>query len=77
MTQVLDVSDASFVDRRSNTPDGAATIERRQFSNSHEHLSPPAREFALAVDAYKLSHRRRFITYEEILGVVLQLGYTK
>ena len=77
MPQVFDAPEASFVDRRSNTPAGAATIERRQFSNNHEHLSPQAREFAQTVDEYKLRHRRRFITYEEILDVVLALGYRK
>lgn len=68
----------SFVDRRQL--DGAITppvVERRQFSNSHEDLSPPARELAISIDEYKLRHRRRFITYEELLGVVLELGYNK
>ncbi len=36
-----------------------------------------ARELATAIDAYKLAHRRRFITYEEMLSVVKSLGYTK
>ncbi len=68
----------NFVDRRQ--PVGAVTspvVERRQFSNSHEDLSPPARELAVAIDEYKLRHRRRFITYEELLGVVQELGYRK
>jgi hypothetical protein len=34
-------------------------------------------EMALAVDHYKLAHRRRFITYEEMLSVVKSLGYHK
>ena len=77
MSQVMEIPEASLVDRRANTPSGAATIERRQFSNTRGNLSPDAREFALAVDAYKLRNRRRFVTYEEILDVALGLGYHK
>jgi hypothetical protein len=67
-----------FVDRRSYGSQGdAPQRERRQFTNSHDELSPPARELAHAIDSYKLIHRRRFITYEEMLSVVTGLGYTK
>jgi hypothetical protein len=67
-----------FVDRRAGSAQhGAPERERRQFTNSHEDLSPPARELAHAIDSYKLMHRRRFITYEEMLSVVLSLGYHK
>jgi hypothetical protein len=52
-------------------------MERRQFSNSHSELSPEAKELAAAIDEYKLVHRRRFITFEEMLGVVRSLGYHK
>jgi hypothetical protein len=52
-------------------------VERRQFTNSHEGLTPDARELAVAIDTYKLHHRRRFITYEEMLTVVKSLGYKK
>ena len=44
---------------------------------SYEELSPPARELARAIDQYKLHHRRRFITYEEMLTVIQSLGYRK
>ena len=68
----------TFVDRRSPSGrDGTPGVERRQFSNSHEGLSAPAAELARAIDEYKLSHRRRFITYEEMLNVMLSLGYSK
>ena len=68
-----------FVDRRGNggTSGQPPERERRQFSNSHEALSPDARELAQAIDSYKLVHRRRFITYEEMLAVVKSLGYSK
>jgi len=32
---------------------------------------------ALAIDQYKLRHRRRFINYEEMLSIVRDLGYRK
>ena len=68
-----------FVDRRGNggTSGQPPERERRQFSNSHEALSPDARELAQAIDSYKLVLRRRFITYEEMLAVVKSLGYSK
>jgi hypothetical protein len=70
--------DATFVERRSYDPGvGRPARERRQFANSHEDLSSEARELAVAIDEYKLMHRRRFITYEEMLGVVKSLGYRK
>lgn len=78
MSQGLETPTASFIDRRnydagSNPP----SVERRQFTNSHEGLSPDARELAVAIDEYKIRHRRRFITYEEMLSVVQSLGYHK
>ena len=78
MSQVLGNSSETFVDRRFSTgPSKAPGSERRQFSNSHEELSPQAKELALAIDGYKLRHRRRFITYEEMLGIITSLGYHK
>ena len=69
-------SSTGFVERRSSAPVGGAPArERRQFTNSYDELSPPAQELARAIDQYKLRHRRRFITYEEMLSVVLSLGY--
>jgi hypothetical protein len=65
-----------FLDRRDYSSQGGAPGgERRQFTNTYEELSPDARELAQAIDAYKLMHRRRFITYEEMLSVVKSLGY--
>lgn len=70
------VQSQPFVDRRSRDGGGGSPgRERRQFADSHEGLSSDARELATAVDRYKLEHRRRFITYEELLQVVQSLGY--
>jgi len=70
--------DAPFVDRRSYDPGvGTPARERRQFTNSHSELSDDARELAQAIDQYKLTHRRRFITYEEMLNIVKSLGYQR
>jgi len=65
-----------FVDRRQNSgrPPG---VERRQFSNHYGELSPETQELATAIDQYKLMHRRRFITYDEMLAVIKTLGYHK
>lgn len=69
---------AEFIDRRNyGTGQEVPVRERRQFSNSHEGLTPNARELAVAIDEYKLRHRRRFITFEEMLSVIESLGYTK
>jgi len=67
-----------FVERRGSMPfDVSPAGERRQFASTHEGLSPEATELARAIDTYKLHHRRRFITYEEMLAVVKSLGYHK
>ena len=77
-TTVLGLPDTEFVDRRSHEMIAArAPQERRQFADSHAELSAPAQELASAIDAYKLRHRRRFISYEEMLSVIHALGYQK
>jgi hypothetical protein len=75
---MIELEPSPFVDRRDYDHGGQAPgRERRQFTNSHEGLSPEAKELALAVDRYKLAHRRRFVTYEEMLGVLKSIGYRK
>jgi len=72
----VETSSDLFVDRRSYDPTiGAPGRERRQFANGHDESTPDARELAKAIDEYKLQHRRRFITYDEMLGVIRGLGY--
>ncbi|WP_437205893.1 hypothetical protein [Planctomicrobium sp. SH664] len=68
-----------FVDRRQPLPPGSspAVIERRQFSDSRNSGRPEVDELARAVDQYKLLHRRRFITFEELYDVFTSLGYHK
>ncbi len=78
MSQLLETPTSTFSDRRSYDPGiGRPLRERRQFTNSHDELSPDAQGLAQAIDGYKLLHRRRFITYEEMLTVIKSLGYTK
>jgi len=79
MPQLIEIPpEQTFIERRSYEQPGAAPArERRQFADSYDGLSPGAQELAVAIDSYKLSHRRRFITYEEMLGVVISLGYHK
>ena len=70
---------ATFVDRRQSTSDGRPDggPERRQFSDSRVAARPEVAELAEAVDRYKLLHRRRFITFEELYDVICSLGYHK
>ena len=78
MSQLVDQQTESFVDRRAGlNADGSSPRERRQFANSYEGISPEAHGLATAIDEYKLMHRRRFITYEEMLAVIKSLGYSK
>ena len=78
MSQVLQSPPNPFVDRRTrevqHVPGGH---ERRQFANSYNDLSPDAAELAQAIDGYKVRHRRRFITFEEMLDIVKSLGYDR
>lgn len=76
LTEVESPSSA-FIDRRDPTKTNAVGRERRQFANSHDHLSPEASELAQAIDQYKLQHRRRFINFEEMLSIMKSLGYSK
>ncbi len=68
---------SDFEDRRQTSSTLPSGIERRQFANSHHGLSVEARELADAIDGYKILHRRRFITFEEMLHVIRELGYSK
>ncbi|MCG8451147.1 MAG: hypothetical protein MI725_16385 [Pirellulales bacterium] len=75
---VLPAASTAFVDRRQvASPGRNEGQERRQFSNSHEQLSPEAAELGQAIDQYKLQHRRRFINFEEMLAIFKSLGYQK
>lgn len=69
----------AFIDRRQNKggrrPDGGP--ERRQFRDAHSSECYEAIELGEAIDRYKLEHRRRFITYEELYHVIRSLGYRK
>ena len=77
-TQQQTSTGTAFQDRRSpERQQGSPGVERRQFANSYDELSPDARELAQAIDEYKIMHRRRFITYEEMLTVITMLGYHK
>ncbi len=70
------VTDLSFVDRR-QLSGNAERGERRQFGNSHHNLSPDGRQLAEAIDAYKVENHRRYITTDELLGVLGTLGYKR
>ena len=73
-----DSASEEFVDRRKDvsgqSPPG---VERRQFVDSHDALPDDVRELAEAIDQYKVTRRRRFVTVAEVLDVVKELGYHK
>lgn len=72
--QLAPQKQTGFVDRRGQAshPPG---VERRQFTSTPNSERPEVNELAEAVDNYKLRHRRRFITYEELFDVMVSLGY--
>lgn len=76
--QTIEGQPAGFVERRQapgeDLPPG---MERRQFSNAYNSLRPEVNELAEAIDRYKLRHRRRFITFEELYDVICELGYRR
>ena len=77
MQSVLEQNARPFVDRRGAGNGGPPGVERRQFTASTSELDPEVAELAEAVDSYKLLHRRRFITFEELHSVITRLGYHK
>ena len=78
MQTVLEQQNSSFIDRRAGMEAGRqAGPERRQFSASVSATRPEIAELSEAVDQYKLRHRRRFITFEELYDVMAELGYHK
>lgn len=71
-------SPGTFIERRGPVQSNEQLpFERRQFANTYEELSPDAAELARAIDSYKVQHRRRFITFEEMLSVMKSLGYSR
>ncbi len=78
MEDVLEQKPAGFVDRR-QVPSStwAGGFERRQFGNEYNSERDEVNELAMAIDQYKLRHRRRFITFEELYDVISGLGYHK
>ena len=70
-------NETGFNDRRKSLSGSSPVSERRQFSPSYESLSDDAKELGSAVDQYKLLNRRRFIDYEELLGIIQTLGYSR
>jgi len=70
-------SEETFTDRRQASGTRKDGGERRQFIDSRRTFRPEVIELAEAVDQYKLRHRLRFITFEELFDVMAELGYRK
>ena len=78
MKTIVPPASPAFIDRRQyGGPEANVNRERRQFANSYDELSPDAAELARAIDQYKLTHRRRFIDFEEMLSIFKSLGYSR
>jgi hypothetical protein len=69
---------SAFVERRKRDADTTPVgPERRQFRDGDRSARPEVAELANAVDDYKISRHRRFITFEELFDVMASLGYHK
>ena len=73
--QLTPVQSPDFIERRRSDRSAGPTGERRQFRDGNRSSRPEVAEFADAIDDYKIRHRRRFITFEELYDVMMQLGY--
>ncbi len=74
LTSTEQVTQVPFADRRQQ-PGTGVRGERRQFGNSYHDLSPEGQQLAEAIDVYKVDYHRRYITTDELLGVLDRLGY--
>jgi hypothetical protein len=77
MQTLIEPKSETFIDRRNSAGTRDGGPERRQFKSTSDHLRPEVAELAQAVDQYKMRHRRRFITFDELYGVITELGYSK
>ena len=78
MPSLIQNTPNTFIDRRSHSGDGRPDgAERRQFTDARDSFRPEVNELAEAIDQYKLCHRRRFITFDELYNVIVSLGYHK
>ncbi|MCA9060466.1 MAG: hypothetical protein KDA85_18275 [Planctomycetaceae bacterium] len=67
---------SGFFERRRSTGDAEHRgLERRQFRDGDYNGRPEVAELAAAIDDYKIAHRRRFITFEELYDVISSMGY--
>ncbi|MCA9076234.1 MAG: hypothetical protein KDA93_14490 [Planctomycetaceae bacterium] len=73
--QLAPEQQTGFLNRRTASVDAPPGVERRQFKTNHNSDRPEVNELAEAVDQYKLRHRRRFITFDELYDVMSSLGY--
>ncbi|MBL8889471.1 MAG: hypothetical protein JNL67_05800 [Planctomycetaceae bacterium] len=64
-----------FSNRRQRSRSSQDGLERRQFGSNYSELSPAGAELGRAIDSYKVANHRRYVTYDEILKVLMGLGY--
>lgn len=75
--ELMTAQQTPVIERRQRNLGPACGPDRRQFADSRDCLTPEVAELSQAIDRYKLIHRRRFITVQELYNVMLDLGYHK
>lgn len=73
--QLASEQQTGFLNRRETQSGDPPGVERRQFSSTYHSDRAEVNELAEAIDQYKLRHRRRFITFDELYDVMTSLGY--
>jgi hypothetical protein len=70
-------TDGEFVERRGRPNENPVGVERRQFTGNYNELSPEGRDLALGIDQYKLVHRRRIVSPDELVELLHTMGYAR
>lgn len=68
-------ADQPFVERRGRSEDSPVGAERRQFAGNYDELSPEGKRLSDAIDQYKLHHRRRVVSPDELVAILQSAGY--
>ena len=66
-----------FGENKAQSEIGVVSVTFEQYADSRDSLPAEVAELSQAIDRYKLMHRRRFITVQELYQVVAGLGYHK
>jgi hypothetical protein len=67
----------TLLERHPENDDRKSPTKHRQFADGYAGLSPAAAELGRAIDQYKLENHRKYLSHEEMLTLIQQLGYSK